>query len=796
MRKTNGFIGALMTTAALTCPGAAFAQEQSEASEVDDRDRNIIIVTARNQEENILTVPLALTAFDTEALENKNIQDLTDVARFTSGFAFETVAGGFSLPTIRGQAQLRIGALEQPVGTFLNGVYLPRAWMVNLGTNDLERIEIVKGPQSARYGRNAFAGAINYISPSADLDEIGGKASFTYGSDERLDAGGSISFPVVPGVLAVRAAYDHSEYDGSWENTHPNAGLINGPSFEGNAGGWDREAYSVSVLFEPTDGLRIEGRYFGFERADEPTAAYWLNSNQGDGNCGTFFDFGGAFPVAAPGGPRLFCGSFGVVADTIEMDPRAYGQRSDTDVVSLSVDWDVSEAFSVSYLFGSVKAVSEGRYATEADQVGCGGLFDANGPTSFAGTLCNFQGAPTGTLNYDSHELRINFDDGGPFSAGLGGFYSDGEDRPTAISINLPPGGTDNVFNDPNTTNGFANFIFGRALNETKSRGIFGEVGYALPNDATRISAELRYTSEKLTTSNLRNTPPTVFQETFKFWTPRVTVEHDIAPDWLLYGTVARGAKAGGFNGSAFNPDNIPFDPEFNWTYEVGTKSSFWNNRATVTAAAYMTKWTSMQITSADPDDPNAFSSTLTTNLGNASIYGIELEATVLATDNLTLDGTLSYLSSTFDDGTFDQQYTGFRFGFPPNCDGTVCDPNGDISGNDLPRTPSFMASFGAEWRSEYNADGDEFFIRGDASYQNGFFADTVNLASSPSRFLVNGRAGISYNDLALSIWVRNLTDKKYVSSSSAITQTGGANLFSAFYGERRTLGATAKYSF
>lgn len=786
-----------MATAALTCPGVVMAQQQSDAAASTGDDRNIIIVTARNREESILDVPLAITAFDAVALETKNIQGLEDVARFTSGFALESVAGGFLQPTIRGQANLRVSALEQPVGTFLNGVYLPRSWMINLGTSDLERIEIVKGPQSARYGRNAFAGAINYISPSADLDEVSGDVSFTYGSDDRLDAGGSLSFPIIPGVLAVRAAYDHSEYDGSWENTHPNVGLITGgPSLEGKVGGWDRESYSASALFTPTDGLRIEARYSGFERAEEAAPGYWLNSNVGDGNCGTVFDFGGAFPDGAPGGPRLFCGIFGAMDDTVEMDPRAYGQISSTDVYSLSVDFDVNDAINVSYLFGLVEATSNGKYTTESDQVNCGGLFNVDGPTAFAGTLCNFQGVPLGSVNYKSHELRVNFADGGPITAGIGGFYSDGEDRANAVSVNIEPQGTESVIPSATVSNGFANFIFGRGLNLTKALGVFGELGYALPNDATRISAELRYTREKLTSSNLRPGREATFQKTFNFWTPRVTIEHDIAEDSLLYATIARGAKAGGFNSGAFDPANIPFDPEFNWTYEIGSKSSFWDNRATVNIAAYMTKWSSMQVSAADPDDPNDFSTTLTRNLGNATIYGIEVDAMVEATDQLTLDGTLSYLSSTFDDGTFDQQYTSFRFGFPPNCDNVICSSDGDIGGNELPRTPSFMASIGAEFRDEYNANGDEFFIRADASYQDGFFADTVNLSAAPSRFLINGRAGISFNDVALSVWVRNLTDKKYITSSSAIVQSGGANLFAAYLGERRSFGATAKYSF
>jgi len=796
MRKTNSFISLLMATGALTCPGVVMAQQQSETAASTGNERNIIIVTARNQAENIQDVPLAITAFDTEALEKKSIENLDDVARFTAGFSFEDGQGGFGFPTIRGQSQLFTTAREQPVAVFLNGIYLPRSWLVDLGTNDLERIEIVKGPQSSRYGRNAFSGAINYISQSANLDEFEASASATFGNHERKDAGVALSAPVVEGILAIRASYDHTESDGTWENTHPNNGLIRGPSTEGNVGGWNREAYSVSAVLEPFDGFRAVARYNGFEIADEATATYWLNSNLGQGNCGSVIPATGPGSIAGvAGGPRLFCGNFGVIADTVEMEPRAYGRRVKADIYSLDLNWEVSDAITLSYLFGKVKARSDGQYTTEADQVACGGLGGA-----LFGTTCNFQGGLTGTVDYDSPEVRASFD-AGSFDFAVGGVYVDGEDRPVAISVNLPAGGTTNQRVDPvNTTAfpNFANFIFGREVTTTKVKALFGDVRYEFPGGATRLGAEVRYTSEELTTLNLRTAPGprNPLNDTFKFWTPRFTVEHDLNPGTMVYATIARGAKAGGFNAGAFADENLTYDPEFNWTYELGAKSTI-GNVATVNIAAYMTKWKAQQVTAADPDDPGDFSRVLIRNLGNATVLGAELEATVYATENLTFDGTLAYVSSTFDDDTVDQQYLAARFGYPKSCDGIVCDPTtGDISGNDLPRTPRFMASFGGEWRAEYNGAGDEYYIRSDVSYQDGFFADTINLAASPSRFLANFRAGIGFGGFDLSVWARNLFDEKYVTTSTSITQSGGSNLFGAYYGERRTIGVTGKYSF
>ena len=798
MQNSTNFRGrkvrlAWLATSALAAtaltPGAALAQADGDGVMTDEGGRNVIIVTARQREENIQDVPLAITAFDAEALADKSIENLDDVARFTAGFSFEDGQGGFAFPTIRGQSQLFTTAREQPTAVFLNGVYLPRSWLVDLGVKDLERIEIVKGPQSSRYGRNAFSGAINYVSPSADLDRVTTKVESTVGTRERFDISGAFGLPVIEGVLAIRGSMSHSESDGTWKNTHPNNGLVNGPATEGNVGGWDREAYSLNVVFEPLDGLSISGRWNSFDIADEATATYWLNTNLNQGTCGTVIPATGTGSIAGAVGPRLFCGVFGVQDDTVEVEPRGYGRRVDADIYSVDVNWELSEAVTLSYLFGRVEARSDGQYSTEPDQVACGGL------GGLFATTCNFQGGLTGTVDYDSHELRARFDVGA-LNVAVGGFYVDGEDRPVAISVNIPAGALSNKRVDPVNTTAFpdfSNFIFGREVTTTKVKAAFAEVGYELPNGATRFGAEIRYTNEELTTENLRRPTDPILNETYKFWTPRFTVEHDLSDQSMLYATVARGAKAGGFNAGAFNPDNRVFNPEFNWTYEVGAKTSMSN--ATVNVAAFMTKWSQMQVTAADPDDPSDFSRVLIRNLGDATIYGAELEAAYYPTDNLSFDGTLSYISSTFDDGTADVAYRAFRFGYPPSCDGIVCDPTtGDIGGNDLPRAPKFMASLGAEYRAEYNGNGDEFFIRADGSYQDGFFADTINAAKSPSRFLANLRAGIDIGRVSLAIWGRNIFDKKYISTSTSIIQSGGGNLFGAYYGDRRTIGMTASF--
>jgi hypothetical protein len=187
----------LFSTAAL---GALFLPNQGYAQSLGDEDSigmETILVTARRRTESLQDVPFAITAFDREMIERRNITELEDVARFTAGFAFEDFDGGNASPVIRGQTTLRTNALEQNVATFLDGIYMPRSWLVDLGTANVNRIEIVKGPQSARYGRNAFSGAINYVPLKAGGD-----------TDIRLNATISCSFvwPMIIRNLMVAGA--------------------------------------------------------------------------------------------------------------------------------------------------------------------------------------------------------------------------------------------------------------------------------------------------------------------------------------------------------------------------------------------------------------------------------------------------------------------------------------------------------------------------------------------------------------------------------------------------------------
>ena len=759
------------------------AQDASAPADEDEARQNTIVVTARNRAENLQDVPLAITAFDEDALQRRSIQELEDIARFTSGFSFEDFSGGFANPVIRGQAQTRATALEANVSSFWDGIYIPRSWAVDLGTAGVSRIEDVKGPQRARYGRNANAGAINYVPKKATIGDPGltGDAEVTIGTDERLDFGGYANI-AVNDYFAIAGTYNRSEFDGSFTNGHPFADLGISPGTDGNVGGWDNESFSVSGILEPTDALTIEAAYYSSEIQNEARPSRWLAASIGDGNCGELL-----FGVY----PSLLCGAVPEANGVAVVDPRGYGTLADTDIIRLSASYEISDNFTIAYTYGKIEGDVDIGTSGEPDPINCGTLV---GPPAFS-ALCNFQVTPVGDIDYDSHELRLTFDTGGNITGAVGAFISEGEDNNRFTSVNIAPitdpgnfqpffGNTDPSFDRA----GPFNILLGDDTTQTDISSVFGEALWTSGDGITRVGVEGRYSETEITAINNRNMD--MFNETFSVFTPRFTVERDLNDDQLIYASIARGAKAGGFNAGATFDEYLTFDEETIWTYEFGAKNYWPDYGFTFNGAVFYIDWSDVQINRADPAAPapqNAPS--IVSNLGNVTVYGFEIDALWQATDNLAFDATLSHSNAKYDDDTIDNRFTRGA-----QCDDIVCNSNGDVGGNEVERTPPTQFSVGSQWEGNFNADTD-YYLRGDVSWQSEFFVSPANVATIPSRALVKLSAGVNYKDFAVSVWGRNVTDEVYVSNSFAVFLPFG-NTYGTFYGERATYGVTISTSF
>jgi len=628
--------------------------------------------------------------------------------------------------------------------------------------------------------------------PGSVEENLIAEVTGTIGSDERYDAGFKANLPFGDRA-AVAGSYNYSTFDGTWNNDHPFAGLDLDPGTNGNVGGYERTSYSASLYLNPIDPLTVEVSYHSFVNDNEARASRGLAEVVGDGNCGTQRGFNP--------GPALICGDLPGPGETVTVDPRGFGTQSDTSLFRARAAFDLTDSLEISYLFGKIEGDVDIFVSSDPDPVNCGTLIGTP-----ANPLCNFQSTPIGSIDYDSHEVRLTFDNDGPIRGAIGGFFSNGEDDFTFTSFNIFPITDPNNFQLPDSPpsptglTGFfdppfapANFTLQDDVTTTDVTSIFGEAQWTSSDGGFRLGAEARYSETEITTvfTPLFG-PATSLNDTFKVFTPRVTAEYDLNDSSLIYASVARGAKAGGFNSGAIDPVNRVFGEEFNWTYEAGAKNTFLDGNLILNAALFYTDWSEIQINSPDPDavDPNSVNITL--NLGDARVFGVELDAFYQATDNLSFDATFSHSDAQYRDGTVDARLlrTGAGGFFGPSCDDIVCNSNGDVGGNQVERTPPTQLSFGSQWEGDLSQWGASYYIRGDASWQSNFFATPANVGTIPDRFLLNASAGMSFDHVDVTLWARNLTDKQYLSNAFVVLLPFG-NSYNTFFGDRRSFGAT-----
>lgn len=760
---------------ALATSSQVVVAQTNDTQVAEKSDGNMIIVTARKIEESLQDVPIAITAFTAEQIQEQSINELEDVALLTPGLIFEDYSnGGFGTPTIRGTTQFSITGLEQNVSVFLDNIYIPRQYAFDTGTMNLERIEVVKGPQSALYGANAFAGAINYVSTSRSLTEVSGHGEISASENGGFEMLGSVSAPLVDNVLSMRLSLGYSEFDGDYENNHPDANIDINPGTTGKLGGYEKKSLQVGASFRPIDAVTLDFDYYKFDTSSESRAQYRLTRGNGDTNCSDAILFG-FLPVK-----QLFCGTIPNVpipgrsgVEGIVVDPRTYGLESDTDLYRVGANVDLSDRLSASYLFGRISGNVFSAGSTDRDPL----VITSFGPVS--GNVFSF--VPAGNFKYDSHEARLQYQGSGGFYAMIGAYLQDGEDLERGAFGIVPFRGLDPLTDFPpgaRVTEG---------LTETDTKAVFGRVAASILNERLTFSAEGRYTDEE----KRLTTPTQNFDYEDKYFTPRFGIDFQFTPDNMVYASVARGIKSGGINLSSF-PGLLAseqfFGPDTNWTYEIGSKNAFGNGRGIFNIALFLIDWSNLQLPSSPTGAP-ANTPTIITNLGGAQSKGVEVETNYELFDSLTINGGLAYVDATYDEGTISA-----RIPRAALCDGVICAANGDIGGNDLQRTSKWQWNVGASYNTPIT-DALNLFGRVDVAGQSKQFASEINTAIIEPRTLVNTRIGVKGDFWSASVWAKNLFNERYVANAFFI-----ANPFQVDYvptlGNQRRIGATVSFDF
>lgn len=806
----------------------ALAQESAPQDEVSRLDE--IVVTARKVSERAQDAPVAVSALSAEAMERKSIEGLEDVAAQVVGFSFENYSGGLGAPTMRGMTQTRLTNPVQNVATFLDGAYLQRSYMLDASLVSMERVEVIKGPQSATYGRNAFSGVVNYVLKEPG-DVFSGNVSTTVGSDERLDYGFSVDGPIVEGVLNGLLAYGHAEFDGTWENQHALANE-KGANTRGNLGGYDKDAWLAKLKFTPHDRVSIGLTYLRNEMDNETQPNYVMGTTSPTStvnalNCSPLPNIGSTSGVEN----RLWCGELSsspvIVPGTnrkegIVIDPRQYGARGLAEVKIANVEYYATDDLTLSYqysnTFGDVSSRGGGGYDPENPTLD-DAAFAAMTPAQQAlyGGYVNMvatDSQPIGYLEGKQHDLRIVYTgfDRLRLSTGMNLWEVEtAEQARTEVALK-------NTLNEMQTLLQFTDL-----LRTEEGISYFASAEYTF-SDKFKVALEGRYTEETQALNDFRasvanrNNDRGYYQERdFSYFTPRFTADYKLSDTNVLYSSIGKGVKAGGFNGGPYffasqcppsptaltcpngmNTAQQSYEPEENWTYEIGSKNDFFDRTLRLNVSLFYVDWSNLQITAARHDTgvaPGLPSPSLMANVGGVEVKGIEVEGQWMPTNNIRVDYGVSY-----SDATYTEDSVSFRFANAQNCDGVVCPTAAQgtgIGGNQLERSPAVEAQLGLEY-SDSLSNGWDWYVRGDADYRSKQYVDEFSLAWAPARTLINLRAGLTAGRYTAQVWAKNLFDEEYVSNAIFTIGVGGGRSagYVPFLGERRSVGVTLKASF
>lgn len=735
----------VMTDIAPACAQTANVQQTPNLED--------IVVTARKREEKLLDVPITVTAFSSQAIAARQIATLNDIAAFTPNFTISNTAGSrtdrsFANLIIRG---MRPSGVNETTSLFIDGAPLNSSFVE--GIDDLERVEIIKGPQSAYFGRDTFAGAVNFITKTPS-ETFKGHVEALYGSYNWTDLRGSIEGPIIPGVLTARVSARLYERDGQYKNS-------GGP--DRTLGRESTRSFMGTLYFTPAENFTARLTGMIWHDSDGPPATGQFN--KADYNCDA--NDGGALNIICgtlPNFPESRLGQNGVIDPVINallsnstgtlnplyVNPPIdhYGLERRAWHSNLILNYQVP---SLGWTLTSVTAGNSDRVyvLNDADIQNTFGLANP-----LFGRIPNLQPYQNFTLlsQRDQHafsqEFRVTTEQKARLrgSLGVNYFYSYSQLGVTAAyQFGL------GTFNNGEPT-------------LTHTYGIFGSLAYDIFDNLT-LNLEGRYQADKVA---LYSRPQSVLkgplaaQQTFNDFLPRAILEYKFRPEAQVYASYSEGVNPGVFNNFLLTAAPVQkqaiaglgaglvVQPEKLKNYELGIKGRFFDGRAEATAAIYYADWTN-QIISNDVTVPavdangqptgNSTVIVIDGNYGHTTFKGLELEAQFAATKHLLLNGSFGYND--------------------PKLKNYICVPcasttgTTNVTGNTLNQTSKFTATFGASYTSKLTETAD-WYTRADYTYRSGQYADESNITKSRDVHLVNLRAGIKMERYSVEGFVNN----------------------------------------
>jgi len=740
----------LASAVLLASAGGAFAQGGSNLMLEE------IIVTAQKREQSIQDIPIAVSAFDKATIERQRIKQVTDISLFAPNVEIIDTPTNTTAATIaiRGASQINPAITwENSVGIYLDGVFIGKNLGAVFDVVELERVEVLRGPQGTLYGKNTVGGAVNLITrkPSG---EFGGKMTAEAGNEGYWSVRANVDTPEWAGLKASITLYKE-ERDGFADNNpdpigNPFAGAPSGDEFQDV----DQQAARVALLWDVTESV---------------SAGYTFDYSDQDNN------------------PRLGqltqTSSNSFLSAPAFLQQGAYLTQDDKRADKASNDWAVQE-----------KAES---YGHALDIAWSGDDISLRSITSYReldfNDLIDIDGSPVDIFHSGrdvdytafSQELQLT----GSLSQldyVVGLYYFD-EDADVLNPINFF-----GVFGIPTSDNAYGL--------DNNSMAVFGQADWrpAMFNDKLTITAGLRWTEEDKDQyiSHTATAAEPAFaasdDDTFNNTSPSLALSWAFTDDINGYVRYAKGWKSGGFNGEASSEAKFreAYDDEEVDAYELGVKSLLMDGRLQLNAAAFYNDITDFQLSVFE----GAAAASLVANIPEFETKGFEVEAVALVAEDLRFNLSYGYLDANYE--KFPSDFTLF---------------SKDDAG--VPYAPENTFSLGMDWTLARTSYGN-WDLHADYSYTDDYvpYIDPDQIATSliDDRSLVNARLALSdislgNGSLLIALWGQNLTDEEYRINTipfggvdQRVDPNGGSGVgwTTSYFGAPRTYGVELSYSF
>ncbi|MEM9142999.1 MAG: TonB-dependent receptor [Bacteroidota bacterium] len=695
---------------------------------------NEVVVSANRRLQDIQKTPASISAVNAQEVADLQIGNINELGRITSNFrTYDDGGGSFPLVSTRG-----ITTID---ATPIVGVYIDDVPLFNVSSfpsyfGDIERIEILKGPQGTLYGRNSIGGVINIISKKP-TNNTTGFVTTGYGNLNQYDIQAGISTPLIKDKLFAKINGGLTARDGYIENT-----FLNNTDLLG------REAYNGNLNFTYVANDNLIFRLnSGYERRE--VDAYAL------------------------------VGGFGATGETIETLVNNTPFQVAQNLNGLYTTDLSNNSLNIKFNNDNIKIEAITAYQfTNVDR--------SNDDFDFSPADIQAVASDVTRLNTISQEIRLSSNRKSKLDW-IGGLYlysvSNDSDRRTR-------NGVDNAANPLLPPEAAAQYPYDQLSdNEVRQKGLslFGQASYQL-TDKLMVTAGLRYEIEdsSLEVDNSfekdgqdfvfppLGAVPAAFNEDTEFsaLSPKFSLGYQANNNSFLFTNITRGYRPGGVNSFVLDENRATFDPEFSWNYELGIKNTLWDNTVKLNATLFFIRYTDQQLFNVI--DLATFSIG-TENIGNSESYGVELETEFVVTKGLNLIANLGYLKTEFTDYTYTNS-----LGMEIN-----------NAGNMQVVSPEWSGSLGVNYATDLSKKW-KGSLAVDYQFQSEMFFDPENTASQDAYGLLNSRLVVGSKNLEIALWAKNLTDVTYLSYGYSVS---GAGTF-ASYGLPQTYGATVTAKF